>query len=89
MLIKLKHYAARAISSIVALVVFLFMLPLTLGMMLLMFLVGIATVATMRYRLHNSQGPVKWPNGSKPDGTPATSHSHKAPIDGSYTVIDE
>lgn len=77
MLKTIRQYAFKGLSFTAAIAVFLFTLPLTLGLMLLMLFTGAVTIATLRYRISKTvkQKPVTNPK--------------KAPIEGSYTVIDK
>ena len=88
MLTKIKHLAARGLNSITAVVVFAVMLPLTLGMLLLMLLVGIATRASLRGQLRKQNTDADRHSSVRQSTPAAANKNQKPPIEGSYTVVD-
>lgn len=85
MLNKIKHYVARGASSLIGTAVFIFMLPLTLSMMLLVLLLGVAAKATLANRLRKSGVDV---NNIYSQAQKKAS-GQKPPIEGSYTIVDK
>ena len=85
---KITRFAIRVLSAIAGTAIFVFMLPLTLGMMMLMVLFSIVTKATPGSRLHKSPVHVSRQKKTRPSA-PTADAPQKPPIEGSYTVIDK
>jgi len=84
---RIKQYSIRALSAIAGLGLFIVMLPLTLGMMLIMGLAGIATVLAVRHRLRKSGAGVNWNNDKETFDQQTGDILQRPPIEGSYKVI--
>jgi len=75
MLNRIKQLAARGLTPIAALTMFIIMLPLTLALTMFMVVGGASLLAFMRYRLR------KMGIDSQQD------YAEKPPIEGSCTVV--
>ncbi len=89
MLQKIKQYTVRGASSVTALIVFVIMLPLTLAMTLFMLIAGMAAMATIRYRLRKSGINAELHGAPEATTHQPSDYTQKAPIEGSYTVVEK
>lgn len=87
MLSTIKRVAQRTLSTVIAFTVFLFMLPLTLGMMVLMLVVGFAAKATLGRQLKKYQAAADRATETSSPRHPGA--AQKQPIEGSYTIVNE
>lgn len=87
MLATIKHISSRVLRSVTAATVFLFMLPLTLGMMLLMLLLGIFARASLNRQLQRAGVQPQQTGGKKPRNPKPAERPQKPPIEGTYTVL--
>lgn len=88
MLQRAKQYSASALSSMTAIIVFMFVLPLTLVITLFILITGIAVMAARQYGLLKSGVNINRQEATDSTGHPAERNPQKAPIEGSYTVVD-
>jgi hypothetical protein len=87
MLATLKHYSHRVLTAATAATVFLFMLPLTLGMMLLMLILSIFARASLKRHLQPAGDRQQHAGGKKPRDSKPGERPQKPPIEGTYTVL--
>ena len=89
MLDTIKQLMVRGMSTLAAIMMFVIMLPVTIGLMLIMLVTGAAAVATLRHRLRKAGVNVGWQNESSGSGSQSAESFEKPPIEGSYTVIQK
>lgn len=89
MFTPIKQIVAKGLSGLAAFAFLLITLPLTLGMMLLVLIGGVLTMATLRHRMNSTgyTGPAR--RGQPHSETSQSDSPLKPPIEGSYTVIDK
>jgi len=86
---SIKIFLTKALSSVIAISLFIIMLPLTIGISVLMLFTGLITFATLRYQLRKRVTNTN--NNSETQATKSQTKDavQKPPIEGSYTVIDK
>ena len=84
---KIKRFVARAFSAVFGLGLFIVLLPVTVGLTLVMMLIGLITLTTLRYQVEKKTVNDTDPN-SHTTHKQTTKNLHKPPIEGSYTVVE-
>jgi len=82
---KIKTCAVRGISAVSVALMFIIMLPLTLGVALFLLLASMITLVVVRYRLRKAG--ISQPYFATVSRT--QSNDASSPIEGSYTVVRE
>jgi len=85
--VKVKLFAARVFSAILAIGLFILLLPITIGVTVGVMFVGLVTLATLRYRLGKKSMDAAGLN-SHTTRDQTAENLHKPPIEGSYKVVE-
>jgi len=85
--VKIRHFTARAFSTIFAFGLFILLLPVTVGLTLIMLLFSLLTLATLRSQLEKKSA-TSMDQKSHTTRKQTAENLRKPPIEGSYKVID-
>jgi len=84
---KIKRFVARVFSAVFAFGLFIVLLPVTVGLTLVMMLIGLITLTTLRYQVEKKTVNDTDLN-SHTTHKQTTENLRKPPIEGSYTVVE-
>ena len=84
---KIKRFVARVFSAVFAFGLFIVLLPVTVGLTLVMMLIGLITLTTLRYQVEKKTVNDTDLNSHTPHKQ-TTENLRKPPIEGSYTVVE-
>lgn len=88
MLQRVTRYTANGFARVTSIIVFMIALPLSLILALFVLLTGVTAVAIAQTRLHKSRVNVVAQSTDNSTGKPHQSDPLRAPIEGSYTVVN-